>query len=556
MRIDADNQQMSRSDERLMKALRMEIGECRSESENIIAGLEAHWARRTEKCNRHLRQLERDQERTIANLKEKVERASEQTRTLGAENRHCHKLLAQMEVEIQQWQNQCLQDSRVMTARNVQIEHLLKEKRQTRGKNPKTTPKLEKGEKKASTVKVEPEEKVETKTVTIVPVRNEVLYVPRGQAAKPQRFEVKRAKPMYAPKGAYVVRGTIQPPRLNEPVVIRRVPQKPMIDPSIVPWNYQRTLVTYKGREVTGEFPENTFIGRYSNTQELNNAPRKRIPPKEPVSVEEAEAFFQKMKMPDYEVVDQLRKCLEQVSMLSLLMRSDEHQKILLKTLNKAYILVETLVEQLERMTGRKKNTARAELERPAKKPHVQEFVETSQEQWAWVDKENDYRATIGKLEKQVRELQFESSLQVAADEGEKKRVSKENEALRAQIQKMKVAAENPARSDRDEKIIASLRQKEQNHVAEKTLEARAQQIGRLLQEKGVIRERIRNIANYIVMKCHICEDMTFATFFAAVMTFVKQIMNDLDRLQRDLAHRPAARPNDVPRAPEALMYS
>ncbi|XP_070023431.1 uncharacterized protein [Nicotiana sylvestris] len=90
----------------------------------------------------------------------------------------------------------------------------------------------------------------------------------------------------------------------------------------------------------------------------------------------------------------------------------------------------------------------------------------------------------------------------------------------------------------------------EQNHVAEQTLEARAQQI----QEKGVIRERIRTIADYIVVKFQACEDMTCTTFFAEVMTFVKQIMSDLDRLQRDLAYRPALRPNDVPRAPGALM--
>ena len=92
--------------------------------------------------------------------------------------------------------------------------------------------------------------------------------------------------------------------------------------------------------------------------------------------------------------------------------------------------------------------------------------------------------------------------------------------------------------------------------MAEQTLEARAQQIRRLLQEKGVIRERIRNITDYIVMKCQVCEDMTRTTFFAAVMKFVKQIMSDLDQLQRDLAYRPAARPNDILRAPGALMYS
>ncbi|XP_070030033.1 uncharacterized protein [Nicotiana sylvestris] len=220
-------------------------------------------------------------------------------------------------------------------------------------KKPQTAPKLEKGEKRTSAVKVDLEEKVETKTVTMVPTRNEVLYIPLGRTEKPQQFEVKRAKPMYVPKGAYVVRGTIQPPRLNEPVVIGRVPQKPMTDLSTVPWNYRITLVTYKGREVIGELPENTFVGRYSNTQELNNATRKCFPPKKPVSVEEAEVFFQNMKMPDYEELDQLRKCPEQVSMLSLLMRSAEHQKILLRTLNEAYIPAETSVEQLGRMTER-----------------------------------------------------------------------------------------------------------------------------------------------------------------------------------------------------------
>ncbi|XP_070005244.1 uncharacterized protein [Nicotiana sylvestris] len=53
-----------------------------------------------------------------------------------------------------------------------------------------------------------------------------------------------------------------------------------------------------------------------------------------------------------------------------------------------------------------------------------------------------------------------ELSLQVATDEGEKKKLAKENEALRAQFQKLKVAAENLVRSDRDEKLIANLRQK------------------------------------------------------------------------------------------------
>ncbi|XP_070029580.1 uncharacterized protein [Nicotiana sylvestris] len=75
----------------------------------------------------------------------------------------------------------------------------------------------------------------------------------------------------------------------------------------------------------------------------------------------------------------------------------------------------------------------------------------------------------------------------------------------------------------------------EQNHTAEQTLEARAQQIGRLLQENGIIRERVRRIADYITIKCIKREDTTRSMFFAIVMTFVCQIMEDLYHLQGDL---------------------
>nr|XP_009608940.1 uncharacterized protein LOC104102811 isoform X2 [Nicotiana tomentosiformis] len=99
----------------------------------------------------------------------------------------------------------------------------------------------------------------------------------------------------------------------------------------------------------------------------------------------------------------------------------------------------------------------------------------------------------------------------------------------------------------------------DQNNTDAQVLEARAQQIGRLLQEKGVIRMRIKEIADYVVMKCHECEDMTRSMFFASVMIFVRQVMVDLDRLQEDIARRPVRRPANVPQASgvpvEALMY-
>jgi len=225
-------------------------------------------------------------------------------------------------------------------------------------KKPKAAPKQDKGEKKNKTTPPKSEKKVEVE-IGAMPPKDVVLYVPRGRKEKqmtlspPRRFELNKTTQMYVPKGAYVMRGPINPPRLSEPVVIGRAPQKPMTDPTAVPWNYNKMVVTYKGKVISGEVQENNPVEKYSNLEEVNNATRKRFPSKKPVSAEEAETFFQKMKMADYEVIDQLRKFPEQVSLLALLMNSTEHQKVLIKTLNEAYVPVETSVEQLERMAER-----------------------------------------------------------------------------------------------------------------------------------------------------------------------------------------------------------
>lgn len=87
-------------------------------------------------------------------------------------------------------------------------------------------------------------------------------------------------------------------------------------------------------------------------------------------------------------------------------------------------------------------------------------------------------------------------------------------------------------------------------------IEACIQQISRILHEKGRIGERIRGIANYIVMKCRANERMGRTTFFATVLIFVRQVMNDLEQLQMGLARTPAVISNDAlwPPGFEALM--
>ncbi|XP_070017497.1 uncharacterized protein [Nicotiana sylvestris] len=222
-------------------------------------------------------------------------------------------------------------------------------------KKPKAATKKDKGEKKSNSAPRSVEKTVETKTGA-VPPKDAILYVPRASGKEqlklspPKRFKLNKGPNMYVPKRTYMARGPLISPRLNEHVVITRAPQKPMKDPTIIPWNYNKAVVTYKGKEIMGEVIETNPSGKYLNLEEVNNAKQKRFSLKKPVSAKEAEEFFRKMKTTDYEVVDQLRKSPSQVSLLSLLISSNEHQKVLIKTLNEAYVLIETTNEQLERM--------------------------------------------------------------------------------------------------------------------------------------------------------------------------------------------------------------
>ncbi|XP_015072578.1 uncharacterized protein LOC107016701 [Solanum pennellii] len=59
------------------------------------------------------------------------------------------------------------------------------------------------------------------------------------------------------------------------------------------------------------------------------------------------------MKLSDYSVVEQLRKTPAQISLLSLLIHSDEHRKAVMKILNEAHVPSKVTVSQLEKIAGR-----------------------------------------------------------------------------------------------------------------------------------------------------------------------------------------------------------
>ncbi|XP_075097974.1 uncharacterized protein LOC107767021 [Nicotiana tabacum] len=183
-----------------------------------------------------------------------------------------------------------------------------------------------------------------------------ILYVPGST----KKVEVQLAGPkLYIPGGIQKIIPNNGLRNITEPVVIRPVAQLLVTNTKAIPWNYNKTVVTYKGKEIveeTGEMGGLTCSGRCYSPEELRKAKQAReshLPVKEPVAEKEAEEFFKKMKLQDYSIIDQLRKTPAQISLLSLLLHSEEHRRVLIKTLNEAYVSEKTTVNQLEKMAER-----------------------------------------------------------------------------------------------------------------------------------------------------------------------------------------------------------
>ncbi|XP_075083257.1 uncharacterized protein LOC142167006 [Nicotiana tabacum] len=183
-----------------------------------------------------------------------------------------------------------------------------------------------------------------------------ILYVPGST----KKVEVQLGGPkLYIPGSIQKIIPNNDLRNITEPVVIRPVAQLLVSNTKAIPWNYNKTVMTYKGKEIveeTGEIGGLTRSGRCYSPEELRKAKQAReshLPVKEPVAEKEAEEFFKKMKLQDYSIIDQLRKTPAQISLLSLLLHSEEHHLVLIKTLNEAYVSEKTTVNQLEKMAER-----------------------------------------------------------------------------------------------------------------------------------------------------------------------------------------------------------
>ncbi|XP_019241374.1 PREDICTED: uncharacterized protein LOC109221349 [Nicotiana attenuata] len=177
-----------------------------------------------------------------------------------------------------------------------------------------------------------------------------VLYVPGST----KKVEVQLGVPkLYIPGGIQKIVPNNGLRNITELVVIRHVAQLPVTNTKAIPWNYNKTVMTYKGKEIVEETDEMgglTRSGRFYSPEELRKAKQAReshLPVKEPVAEKEAEEFLKKMKMQEYSIIDQLRKTPAQISLLSLLLHSKEHRRVLIKTLNEAYVSEKTTVNKI-----------------------------------------------------------------------------------------------------------------------------------------------------------------------------------------------------------------
>ncbi|XP_070016049.1 uncharacterized protein [Nicotiana sylvestris] len=167
---------------------------------------------------------------------------------------------------------------------------------------------------------------------------------------EPAKLVVPRASfvPVIIMKGSYI-----------EPVVIKPVVQLPVVDSKAVPWKYEKVVVTYKGKEIEEESCEAqglTRSGRCFAPEELRKAKAIKDNPilvKKAMMEEEAEEFLKKMKAYYYSIIEQLRKTPAQISLLSLLIHSDEHRRDLMKILNEAHVPDKISVNHLETIANK-----------------------------------------------------------------------------------------------------------------------------------------------------------------------------------------------------------
>lgn len=126
---NAGDQQKIRSSERLIAELRSQVNKSREDLERpeaCMARMWVRWAKVTAARREHLWQVKRDYEMSVATLREinsiLNNRVLKQTRDARIDRERCYESIAQMEEQMEMFQDQLIDNTRILGLKNQQIE--------------------------------------------------------------------------------------------------------------------------------------------------------------------------------------------------------------------------------------------------------------------------------------------------------------------------------------------------------------------------------------------------------------------------------------------------
>ncbi|XP_070002425.1 uncharacterized protein [Nicotiana sylvestris] len=131
MKMDANNQLRSRTDTRLIAELRSQVSKSREDlerSEACIARMRIRWAKVIAARREHLWQVKRDYEISVTTLREinsiLNNRVLKQARDARTDRERFYETIARMEEQMERFQDQLIDNTRILGLKNQRIEQL------------------------------------------------------------------------------------------------------------------------------------------------------------------------------------------------------------------------------------------------------------------------------------------------------------------------------------------------------------------------------------------------------------------------------------------------
>ncbi|XP_070009740.1 uncharacterized protein [Nicotiana sylvestris] len=181
--------------------------------------------------------------------------------------------------------------------------------------------------------------------------------IQNGSGSFANRKKRDEGAPRHSTDDCWTLKGAIERLISEKLIVVTNGEDPPNVTNNLLPQHNDVHFVGMIGRDQEYKPVDQTemTVGAIQEGTSLEVRPSRDVPliVKGAPNSEKAEEFLKKMKAQDYSIIDHLRKTPAQISLLSLIIHSKEHARVLIKVLNEAHISEETTVNQLEKMANR-----------------------------------------------------------------------------------------------------------------------------------------------------------------------------------------------------------